>query len=115
MYLREARFVFSFNTLCFPTQYFLSCTVHESTALYRLSLPLVKEILRSKIDALVDEATGVFGPLRSTDLGVKKLSDPELKTEEKEKSMSEFPTVARGLAREGLGDGLGVSVEIQQG
>lgn len=68
---------------------------------------------------------GIFGELESVTLGTKKETIVVEKIEEGSESLveelkdatdvREYPTVSRGLAREGLGDGQGVSLEIQMG
>lgn len=102
---------------------------HESTVLYRLSLDLVTSVLRAKVDSLTDPETGIFGPLESITLGTRKevevptevkaegslQESQEVKEVKDTSATSQFPTVSRGLAREGLGDGQGVSLEIQLG
>lgn len=99
---------------------------HAGESLLRLSHSLVIETLKCKIAALTDPYNGIFGPLESTELGRLDLTPtkaegsapPALEGEEKILSMGEgkvFPTVSRGLGREGVGDGQGMSEEIQIG
>lgn len=103
---------------------------HEGTTLYRLSDALVLAALRSKITNLVDPVSGIFGPFASTILGTPRVVAPlptvsssatkldDSVPEEKEnlkpsEAENRFPTVGRGLSREGVGNGVGVSEEIQ--
>ncbi|GAA6049720.1 hypothetical protein JCM3770_004426 [Rhodotorula araucariae] len=97
---------------------------HESTPLYRLSQPLVLELLRGKVDALARTAGGLFGPLESTQLGEEpkpapapdadaQQGDGEDASEEKAGAVRRFSTVSRGLAKEGVGSGHGLSEQIQ--
>lgn len=105
---------------------------HEGTTLYRLSDALVLAALRSKITNLVDPVSGIFGPFASTILGTPRVVAPlptvsssatkldDSVPEEKEnlkpsEAENRFPTVGRGLSREGVGNGVGVSEEIQLG
>ncbi|BGP00213.1 Ribonuclease H2 subunit B [Rhodotorula toruloides] len=85
---------------------------HESTTLYRLSEPLILSFLRSKVDSLVDPASGIFGPLEATEPGEEvkpKAEGVGVAAEEGEK----FQTVRRGMAKEDIGSGHGLSEQIQ--
>ncbi|GAA5938189.1 hypothetical protein JCM1841_002838 [Sporobolomyces salmonicolor] len=87
---------------------------HESTSLYRLSQSLVLDLLKLKIDALVSSTDGIFGVLESTDPGEKAPAKAgEENSPPVESSVRPFPTVSRGLGREGIGSGQGLSDEIQ--
>ncbi|BGP48869.1 hypothetical protein JCM10450v2_004748 [Rhodotorula kratochvilovae] len=96
---------------------------HESTTLYRLSQALVLELLRGKVDALASTVGGLFGPLESTQLGEETKPEPALDaatteegggaSEEKAEGERKFSTVSRGLAKEGVGSGHGLSEQIQ--
>ncbi|GAA5912073.1 hypothetical protein JCM5296_001359 [Sporobolomyces johnsonii] len=87
---------------------------HESTTLYRLSQPLVLDMLRSKIDALASSTDGIFGALESTDPGEKAPAGAgEENSPPVEANVRPFPTVSRGMGREGIGSGQGLSHEIQ--
>ncbi|GAA6002947.1 hypothetical protein JCM10207_001913 [Rhodosporidiobolus poonsookiae] len=94
---------------------------HESTTMYRFSQPAALSLLKAKVDALAATATGVFGPLEST--------SPGEKVEKVEEAAAEagadgagtppvearrFPTVRRGLGKEAVGTGHGLSEEIQR-
>ncbi|GAA5854086.1 hypothetical protein JCM8547_008220 [Rhodosporidiobolus lusitaniae] len=87
---------------------------HEGTTLYRLSQPAVLSLLQAKVDALVDVSQGVFGPLESTSPGEEK---PKTVAEGEEGSPAtssrRFETVTRGLGKEVVGSGHGLSEEIQ--
>lgn len=109
-----------------------SQTVHEGDTLYRLSSNLVLQVLHPKIDTLTNPTDGIFGPLESTSLG-EVLPTPPITaapTEDDDAASDttavateaplkiadkRFPTVSRGLGREGVGDGLGLSETIQLG
>ncbi|BGP25340.1 ribonuclease H2, subunit B [Rhodotorula toruloides] len=85
---------------------------HESSTLYRVSQPLILAYLRSKIDALVDPSSGIFGPLEATEPG----EEVKPKVEERGEAQLEgvnFQTVRRGMAKEDVGSGLGLSEQIQ--
>jgi hypothetical protein len=117
-------------------------TEHEGTTLYHLSSPLVLAVLQSKITMLTDPALGMFGPLERSSLGRKKAEQKknenietqgmkdengEMEEETPDACVVEdkpvaaaatakvFPTVSQGLGREGVGDGQGMSAEIQIG
>lgn len=122
-------------SLCTDFHGFGSRTEHDGATLYRLSAPLVLRALQSKVERLTDPNLGIFGPLESTELGSRK-SDAEPAAEGDEGAVATettddketpddketspvatkvFPTVSRGLGREGVGDGQGMSKEIQIG
>ncbi|BGP32821.1 hypothetical protein JCM10296v2_004605 [Rhodotorula toruloides] len=85
---------------------------HESTTLYRLSHPLILAFLRSRVDSLVDPASGIFGPLEATEPG----EEVKPKAEEigaVEENGERFQTVRRGMAKEDVGSGHGLSEQIQ--
>lgn len=74
--------------------------------LYRLSQPLVLELLKAKVDALAESVEGIFGPYESTEPG---------ESREAVEAIKPFPTVSRGMGREGVGSGQGLSEQIQRG
>ncbi|GAA5932053.1 uncharacterized protein JCM15063_001110 [Sporobolomyces koalae] len=78
--------------------------VYDSTTLYRLSPTLVLDLLQSKVAALADSIDGIFGAHESTEPG---------ETREAVDVVKPFPTVSRGVGREGIGSGQGLSTEIQ--
>ncbi|GJN91104.1 hypothetical protein Rhopal_004121-T1 [Rhodotorula paludigena] len=94
---------------------------HESTTLYRLSQKSALDLLRAKVDALADAASGVFGPLEPTEPG------EDIKREEDKPSSaqsdgqdpsnagvpSRYETVSRGLAKEDAGSGHGLTAQLQ--
>ncbi|KAI5480417.1 ribonuclease H2, subunit B [Pseudohyphozyma bogoriensis] len=80
---------------------------YEGTTLYRLSLPLTIALLQAKVDRL---ASGLYGAYESTSLAE---VTPVGKEEDGSKDDKKFPTVSRGLGREGAGDGKGFSEELQ--
>jgi len=80
--------------------------VYDSTTLYRLSQPLVLELLKSKVDSLADSVEGIFGTYESTEPGEQRNAVESVKP---------FPTVSRGIGREGVGSGQGLSEQIQRG
>lgn len=96
---------------------------HESTTLYRLSQKSALALLRAKVDALADAASGVFGPLEPTEPG------EDIKREEDKPSSaqsdgqdpsnagvpSRYETVSRGLAKEDAGSGHGLNAQLQTG
>ncbi|GAA5876320.1 hypothetical protein JCM16303_007099 [Sporobolomyces ruberrimus] len=79
--------------------------VYDSTTLYRLSQSLVLDVLKAKVDALADSIDGIFGTLESTEPGEHRNAVEAVKP---------FPTVSRGMAREGAGGGQGLNEQIQR-
>jgi hypothetical protein len=88
-------------------------TEHDGVKLYRFSAPKALAILRTKITNLIDPTLGIFGALESTELGG--MDTESSKAQEESVDERLFPTVSRGLGREGVGDGKGVSETIQLG
>ncbi|GAA6058895.1 hypothetical protein JCM10212_002847 [Sporobolomyces blumeae] len=90
---------------------------YESDTLYRLSPSLVLDALKSKIDLLTSPTDGLFGPLESTDPGEKAASKAEegspATTSGGEADSKAFSTVSRGLGKEGVGNGQGLSERLQ--
>lgn len=76
--------------------------------MYRLSQPLLLELLKSKIDTLTDSLEGIFGPYESVDPG-------EQRDGQEKEINKPFPLVSRGMGREGVGSGQGLSEQIQRG
>ncbi|GAA5830974.1 hypothetical protein JCM5353_004459 [Sporobolomyces roseus] len=88
--------------------------VYNSTTLYRLSQSLVLEVLKAKVDTLSGSIDGIFGSYESTDPGEKA---PEKQQEEGTPvvdTSKPFPVVSRGMGREGVGSGQGLSEQIQR-
>ncbi|GAA5993483.1 hypothetical protein JCM5350_007977 [Sporobolomyces pararoseus] len=81
--------------------------IHDSITLYRLSQPLLLELLKSKIDTLTDSLEGIFGPYESVDPG-------EQRDGQEKEIKKPFPLVSRGMGREGVGSGQGLSEQIQR-
>ncbi|GAA5838495.1 hypothetical protein JCM3766R1_005995 [Sporobolomyces carnicolor] len=81
---------------------------HESTTLYRLSIPLAVKLLEAKVARLCDSTSGVFGRLEPTEPGesVHKVDDGQV--------VKPFPTVSQGIGRQGVGSGQGLSEQIQK-
>ena len=98
-------------------------TVYDSTTLYRLSPSLILEVLKAKVDALSDSIDGIFGSFESTDPGEGKAPEKQGLQEEEEGGTPRvvvnlskpFPVVSRGMGREGVGSGQGLSEQIQRG
>ncbi|GAA5891678.1 hypothetical protein JCM6882_006164 [Rhodosporidiobolus microsporus] len=89
---------------------------HEGTTLYRVSQPSVLALLKAKIEALAKAGEGVFGPLESTSPGEKKAEEVESAADENAPPPAKkrrFSTVTRGLGKEAVGNGHGLSEEIQ--
>ncbi|GAA5960470.1 hypothetical protein JCM3765_003645 [Sporobolomyces pararoseus] len=80
--------------------------IYDSTTLYRLSQTLVLELLKSKVDSLADSLEGIFGPYESVDPG-------EQRDGQEKEIIKPFPLVSRGMGREGVGSGQGLSEQIQ--
>ena len=76
--------------------------------MYRLSQPLLLELLKSKIDTLTDSLEGIFGPYESVNPG-------EQRDGQEKEINKPFPLVSRGMGREGVGSGQGLSEQIQRG
>lgn len=90
-------------------------TEHDGTILYRFSAAKALSVLRAKMDALAEPngPQSLFGAYESTQLGEVK---PEVEGETPIADVAKpHPTVSRGLAREGCGDGVGLSEAIQRG
>ncbi|GAA6010285.1 hypothetical protein JCM11491_006249 [Sporobolomyces phaffii] len=78
---------------------------YDSTTLYRLSPSLALEVLKAKVDALADSIDGIFGTYESTEPGERRNAVDSVKP---------FPTVSRGMGKEGVGSGQGLSEQIQR-
>ncbi|KAK4702243.1 ribonuclease H2 subunit B, partial [Phenoliferia sp. Uapishka_3] len=94
---------------------------HDGVNLYRYSPTLALTLLQTKIDALseAEGRNGLFGPYEKTTLGEAKAEAAEEDAKEGMAAKSAasgrpHPTVSRALAREGLGDGVGLSEAIQK-
>lgn len=81
-------------------------------SLLRYSPAKALDLLRSKVDALANPDGGIFGPLESTEPGEdrKPLADAAL-----DGAASAFSSAKRGLGKEDVGSGHGLSAEIQTG
>ncbi|GAA5826564.1 hypothetical protein JCM11251_002431 [Rhodosporidiobolus azoricus] len=89
---------------------------HEGTTLYRLSQPSVLALLKAKVSALAQVSEGVFGPLESTSPGEKKPEEVAPANDENAPPSAKkrrFSTVTRGLGKDAVGNGHGLSEEIQ--
>lgn len=71
--------------------------------LYRLSTDKYIGRLRQKIDRMIDEADGIFGPYELESLG------------EQASNAKVFTSVNRALIKEGFGDGRGLGQAVQKG
>lgn len=103
--------------------------------MYRMSSSLVQDMLKSKVKALVEPVGGIFGPFefitldKTADVPIATVNhsdetgaaggDTESDSQETVVDVvpaeKVFPTVSRGLGREGVGDGQGLSEELQLG
>ncbi|GAA5964105.1 hypothetical protein JCM8115_005342 [Rhodotorula mucilaginosa] len=79
-------------------------------SLLRYSPAKALDLLRSKVDALANPDGGIFGPLESTEPGEdrKPLADAAV-----DAGASAFSSARRGLGKEDVGSGHGLSAEIQ--
>lgn len=99
-------------------QWLLSPSEYAGTCLYRLSNSLVLSALRIKVDRISDPEDGIFGPYTSTALGAIKPAEVDADAAPgvtMVESGIPFPTVARNLAKETVGDGRGVPEVVQLG
>ena len=116
---------------------------HDGESLFRLSSSRIQAVLKAKVNTLIDPNDGIFGPLESVTLGSVAQPSPvapdatsiaEDDDSESQETVVDavpaavpvnspmtapadkvFPTVSRGLGREGVGDGQGLSEELQFG
>ncbi|KWU42449.1 hypothetical protein RHOSPDRAFT_36057 [Rhodotorula sp. JG-1b] len=82
----------------------------DDEPLLRYSPSKALDLLRSKVDALASPDGGIFGPLESTEPGEdrKPLADAAV-----DGGVSAFSSAKRGLGKEDVGSGHGLSAEIQ--
>ena len=83
---------------------------------YRISSAQVLALLKLKIDNLTNPDTGIFGPFASESAGLgRPPSTEELENLGTESTRTSYPTITKGLLREGAGDGVVTSQTIQLG
>ncbi|KAK4053825.1 hypothetical protein OIV83_001481 [Microbotryomycetes sp. JL201] len=86
---------------------------HDGLILYRLDNAKVLRALKRKVDRLIDPENGIFGPLASTDLNKPISTAGGAECADGHTGLDRATAAARILNKDGIGDGQGLSEQLQ--